>query len=403
MSRGSSDGAGVGEGLTRDLPARAADLLASVPCRAGGVIGILRGVVVLEDMAVGHRDVALRYGAVLAEDDAEKRRIDNVSAVAFGGGHLWTATDEKATFERLTADKGGLVYDAAASFRLKDIFGDEFRKVEADIEGLCFNKPKGRPARLWMTGSHALVRKKYTERDSGDLLGRTEGMGASEAKLRRENARTLLGLVNIVAGKPVKSSARMLPLGDGEGSLIATLRAGWRELAHATERPAKENGLDIEGIAVDGMKVFLGLRGPVVGPYGIILEVDVQDTGSALEILRPAKLPACRPHLIHTGGLGIRDLALHADGLAVLAGPTMDMDGPFEIRMAAAPASRWDPADLSARNTVLLKELGSQGGTRRPEGIALLDGKVLVVSERKDKDNDPQVLMAEELVIPVLA
>lgn len=360
---------------------------------------------------MGHRDVALRYGDSFGDDPEDKQRIDNVSAVAFGAEHLWTASDEKATFERLTRNDNGIVFDKAETFTLKKLFtgfpptriDDPTRtEKEADLEGLCFRKgTEDKPDRLWITGSHALTRKNYEGEVTLTLLAKP---------LSRGNARTLLGCVDVIAGKPIRKSGRMLPLGEVEGSLVSAIRSsGFTALEDATLRPAKENGLDIEGIAVaenaaaHQTKVFLGLRGPVIGPYAIVLEIDVRETESALEIVKPAELPACRPHLIHTAGLGIRDLAWHNDGLAVLTGPTMDMDGPFEIRMAAAPVKGWNPNDTGARTTVLLKELGSKGGTRRPEGIALVNGKVLVVSERKDKDNDPQVLMAEEYVIPALA
>ena len=35
--------------------------------------------------------------------------------------------------------------------------------------------------------------------------------------------------------------------------------------------PSKDNGFDIEGLAVQGNQVFLGLRGPVLRGWAIIL------------------------------------------------------------------------------------------------------------------------------------
>jgi hypothetical protein len=38
-----------------------------------------------------------------------------------------------------------------------------------------------------------------------------------------------------------------------------------------------------------------------------------------------------RKHFLHLGGLGIRDLCMQASDLLILAGPTMDLDGPVTI------------------------------------------------------------------------
>ena len=345
---------------------------------------------------MGMRDIALRYGETILDEDDDKQRIDNVSAVTFGDGHLWTVADEKATFERLTPAKGGLVYENARSFQIDDYFAglppapDE-KSVEVDFEGLCFDS-----GRLWLAGSHALIRKSYKKGATPLLL--------SEDSLERQDMRTLRGFVEVVNGEPVEGSGRALPFGEAKGGLIDALRSSeFPLLAEATHRPAKENGLDIEGLAVEGMRVFLGLRGPVVGPYAILVELDVEPAEAGLRIVRPDGKPACRPHLLDTEGLGIRDLAVHTDGLAILAGPTMDADGPFDIRLWPSLRSGWQPDKPTSRKSMLLKKLGSQDGTRRAEGIALVDGRVLVVAERKDRPNDLHVLMAQEHVIPALA
>ncbi len=45
----------------------------------------------------------------------------------------------------------------------------------------------------------------------------------------------------------------------------------------STSLPSKENRLDIEELAVDKNKIFLGLRGPVLREFAIILELEVEE------------------------------------------------------------------------------------------------------------------------------
>lgn len=343
------------------------------------------------------RTVELRYGATLDDADEDKRRIDNVSAAAFDGRHLWTAADEGISFQRLT--RRDARFEAARSFDLADYFdgyppeGED----EADLEGLAFNE-----GRLWMTGSHALVRKKPDKQKTEKLLGKRPS--------KRELARTLLGFVEIDEhGEPKAGSGRALPAGDAAGSLIAELARDWEELERAIKRPAKENGLDVEGIAAQGNRVFLGLRGPVIGPYAIVLEIEVEIAGTGLGIAR-GEGPACRPHLIDTGGLGVRDLAMHGNGLIVLAGPTLDMEGPFEIYLARSPLDGWTGEPGSERKPRCLREIAIERSAddrgrwrgRRPEAVTVVDGDLLVIAERDRRVGAAAhgVLLADLLPLP---
>ena len=98
--------------------------------------------------------------------------------------------------------------------------------------------------------------------------------------------------------------------------------------------PSKDNGLDVEGLAVSGNRVFLGLRGPVLRGWTVIIELEVTDG-------RGRRAQAGRPGLVRRAdsgdtscssrALGVRDLVIHDKDLFVLAGPTMDLDGPVCI------------------------------------------------------------------------
>jgi hypothetical protein len=104
-------------------------------------------------------------------------------------------------------------------------------------------------------------------------------------------------------------------------------------LAPFLKIPAKENGLDIEGIAVSGSDVWLGLRGPVLSGHAVVLQLELKETRSGR--LKPKRLEPerrrYRRHLLDTGGLGIRDLRLDGEDLLLLVGPTMALEGTAHV------------------------------------------------------------------------
>ena len=111
--------------------------------------------------------------------------------------------------------------------------------------------------------------------------------------------------------------------------------------------PSKDNGFDIEGLAVSGNRVFVGLRGPVLRGWSIILELRVKDASAgvlALESLGTAGEPYLK-HLLPLDGLGVRE---HRDPGQRSAGARGSDDGsrrsgfhlPLEERPHAAERIR---------------------------------------------------------------
>jgi hypothetical protein len=107
----------------------------------------------------------------------------------------------------------------------------------------------------------------------------------------------------------------------------------------------KSNGLNIEGIAVVGDRLWLGLRAPSLDGRAFLVG------GSLAELFKPGSEPATgKPQLLaFQAGTqrGVRDLAPLADGrLLVLVGPAQEQDVPYAILLL-------DPADPAA-----IRELG---------------------------------------------
>ena len=258
----------------------------------------------------------------------------NLSAMRRDGRCLWIAGDETATVERLVdLDEG--VYGDQVTYRLADLVDlPGAADSEVDVEGLA------RAGRyLWAVGSHSLKRKKIKDKHEGDKAF--------------ERLATVTGDINrqVLVRLPIDDDEDGLPapvreLGVGGERLNAAVLGGKGErslrelladdphLGPFLPIPSKDNGLDIEGIAVAGERVYLGLRGPVLRGWAVLLElspyVDPDEPGR-LQLRELADGQRYRKHVLDLGGLGVRDLCPHGDDLLVLAGPTMDVSGPVRV------------------------------------------------------------------------
>jgi len=301
------------------------------------------------------RTVRLRFGHL----SRAAATHTNLSAVRVDGDVLWVAGDETATLERLVADDPVLPteYGDEQTFHLRDFVNlpGEDPAEEADVEGLS------RAGQfLWAVGSHSLRRKRIKAKHAGDKalrrLSRVEGQDNRQILVRLPIAE-VDGLPTPVPsieldGAQVRAAA-LAP----EDNLRELLRDD-PHLAPFLPIPGKDNGLDIEGIAVHDDRVYLGLRGPVLRGWAFVLELRPYVDDDEPQRLRLREFDdglKYRKHVLKLDGLGVRDLCPAGDDLLVLAGPTMDLDGPVRIY-------RWHDAmrvDMPAivRDDLITREL----------------------------------------------
>ncbi len=134
---------------------------------------------------------------------------------------------------------------------------------------------------------------------------------------------------------------------------------------------SKENGIDIEGLAVKEGKLFFGFRGPVLRDnWCPVLVAEFDKIEETAEV-----------RYVQLGGRGIRDLAAVKEGFLILAGPSSDAHLSFQIY-------QWDGASgLPQRD--------------RGDGAALLDtvpsapkhrSEGLIVAKESDKGIELLVL-----------
>ncbi|SDL86724.1 Acetyltransferase (GNAT) family protein [Geodermatophilus siccatus] len=331
------------------------------------------------------RTVHLRFGDPARTAGTHR----NLSAVRSDGAVLWVAGDETATIERLVADDPGEPrrYAQQAGVRLADLVElPGTRDDEADIEGLARDG-----CSLWAVGSHSLRRKQIEDRhgDRKALRRLAEVTG-------QPNRQILVRLpVAIVDGLPTvvpeleQDGVRHRAASFGvHGPDLRDVLADDEHLGPFLPLPGKDGGLDVEGIAVAGPRVYLGLRGPVLRGWAVVLQLRPEADPDAPERLRLSPLDdgrAYRKHVLRLGGLGVRDLCPDGDDLLVLAGPTMDLDGPVHV-VRWHGALRADTPQV-VRGDQLTRELDLPHGEGcdHAEGIGLLgppgSGRLVVVHD----------------------
>ena len=259
----------------------------------------------------------------------------NLSGAAFTGDWLWVAGDEACGLERLhkLEPVGGetLRYGQPSHFPLADLLdlpgaADE----EADLEGMAVAD-----GWLWVVGSHGLKRKNVKpDRGAAENAKRL-------SKLTLDGNRRLLACLPIeddASGRPAlvrqaQDGRRALRLkGDGQNNQLTKALAGDPHFGPFLAIPGKDNGFDIEGLAVFGRRLLLGLRGPVLRGWSAILEIEAQVQGEELR-LQPLDDTGSliRKHFVQLDGLGVRDLHFSGDDLYILAGPTMVLNGEIGV------------------------------------------------------------------------
>lgn len=311
--------------------------------------------------------VTLDYGG------AERcKALSNFSAATRIDDTLFIAADEHASIERLTGMAEA--WRDHAEFPLADLLDLADEEGEADLEGLAADD-----GWLWVVGSHARTRPK-PEKAAGGCIDLVKLATLKDTRPRCLLAR--LPLCRTDAGwAPAREDgirrAGLLKQGKHGNALGQALKHD-PLIGPFTRIPAKEGGVDIEGIAVCGSRVALGMRGPVIATHALLIELEIECKPSGR--LKLAGEPIKR--LLAMAGLGIRDLKRRGDDLLILAGPTTGLSGPcalYRWRDWVGDPPR-DPELVRLHRPERILELPHGRGEDHPEGLALWgDDKILVV------------------------
>ena len=344
----------------------------------------------------------LEFDKKLSINAAGKHVRDGLSTSIILGDNLWIACDERSSLERLTrTDKE--TFGNHTSFDLKKYLELPSGDCEIDVEGLGYAEHY-----LWLVGSHSLARKKPKKADSPEKQIRRL------AKVKDDPSRYLLARIPMVKDKngeyvlqkecahpddpKVKLQASQL-VNIGEKNKLMQVLASDIHLKPFMQIPGKDNGLDIEGLALDKEKIFIGLRGPVLRGWAMILEVEIEETKSEFFKLKPIGGDGkfYKKHFLHLEGMGIRELRVIEDDLLILAGPTMDLDGTISVYRWKKGVNQKSEAIVHRKELDRLFDVphgsGETSGQDKAEGMALYDDNhVLIVfdsptDKRKHGDN----------------
>jgi Protein of unknown function (DUF3616) len=290
--------------------------------------------------------VLLEFHPKLNSIGNDKELCNGLSAVVQIGDTLWVANDEAISLERLTLTRGkDRGVDAYGREHQRFSLGDYLRlpvesndsndQHEVDIEGLDYAD-----GYLWLVGSHSLTRKKPKLKDGAkqaqEQLGQVS-RGGNRYLLARFPLVQTDGTYILSRSATQNGKARTAGQlsGDDQGNELTNALRDDEHLRPFFEVPGKDNGFDIEGLAVAGKRLFLGLRGPVLRGWAVILEIEFKPDkkhSSTLELKAIGRKDRLyRKHFLHLGGLGIRDLCVSGSDLLILAGPTMSLEGPVTV------------------------------------------------------------------------
>jgi hypothetical protein len=344
--------------------------------------------------------------ALLQFRDQPKDVRKSLSAVSLVGDRdLWLGSDEGFSLERLSRIESSdlMTFGDHQSFPLAQYLPLPGKPdAEIDIEGLAYAEPY-----LWIVGSHSLKRKKNkSDRSDAENLKRLATIASPEPN------RYLLARIPLIDGTlktthstssdEVLTAALLEPT--KRGNLLTEVLAVDPHLGTIVDAPipGKENGFDVEGLAVQGNRIFVGLRGPVLRGWAIILEVAVK-MGDRPDWLKLRKLGTnqqrYKKYFLDLQGLGIRELSFEGADLLILAGPTLDVDGPVKL-------FRWGNALNTSENSFLSPEelftVPNQMKADRAEGLTILtpmtgQPSILITydSPASDRLQDPHAVLAD--------
>ena len=334
--------------------------------------------------------IRLQFDPSKSFNEAGKHVRDGLSAAIRTGDYLWLSCDERSTLERLKILPDGSVGDHQSFDLNKYLELPTKTACEIDIEGLGHDGNY-----LWLVGSHSLARKKPRKEESpAQQIKRL-------AKVKDDPSRYLLARIPLVPHPETgeyqlykscpdpKNTEKTLTAAQlvkkEEGNQLMKELSGDIHFKDFMKIPGKDNGFDIEGLAISEKKIFLGIRGPVLRGWAAILELEIREKKPGELELKPiAGKQLYKKHFLHLEGMGIRDLLLVGNDMLLLAGPTMDLDGTIAVYRWPNALNQPEEAIVHRKDLQRLFDVphgqGETSGHDKAEGMALYDlNHVLIV------------------------
>jgi hypothetical protein len=272
------------------------------------------------------------------------RAPENISAVArIGEGHFLAIGGDEGRLIQILRRVDDAHYTWDHNIKLAD--AEEGKEI--DVEGLAWSE-----GRLYVMGSHSRKREKLDPQlspgENRKLLEKNKAEPLREHlyELRLDTS------AELTDKKPVSLKDRI---------------HDDKVLKDFAKIPSKENGVDIEGVAALGDKIFAGFRGPVLREGLVpVLVFDFDRPNDA------------KTRFLNIGGRGIRDLVRVTGGFLLIGGPVGDEPYSYEVYF-------WDGENhLKSQPLVSLGRVPLPAPGSKAEGMTVLrdtetDYEVLIV------------------------
>lgn len=271
------------------------------------------------------------------------KKDEDISAIVAFGNFLAIASDETKRKIQILEKKTSDSYEVRTDLEIKLPVLAEQEDQEIDIEGMSMSHGNT----LFVIGSHSLKRLKLEDEETyEDNCKRVTTVIAEDKKnsifkltidpaTGKEKDRKTIRIKEIIENDPV--------------------------LGIFTKIPSKENGIDIEGIASDGDRLYIGFRGPVLrGNYVPVMVIEDFAKPSDYELI-----------FVDLDGYGIRDLCKVEDGFLIIAGPVGDGVGSYQLYFWNGVDSIPGTGKRKETEISLLGEITTKKGSKA-EGITLL-------------------------------
>ena len=274
-----------------------------------------------------------------------------VSAIALdGGGNLWFGAAALDGIRRLVPQAFNAVPTAGEASPQRPVWG---QPQALDLAAMFELPDPGEPMDLtgmdragdllWFVGSH-----RGTRLDLDPELGDAQNL-TRLTRMEPIHRRACLGSARIEAeGLPEPRDLALLPIGDGGNALTRALYAdphlgpyfapGPNPTTQAAPHPWV--GLGLAGLACRAGRLWIGLSGPVLGGFAVLLEVEPQEERRCVLGLHPIGVDGrpYRKHLVFLHGRGVQALRWQGDTLLILAAAGADgggQPGIYALREAA--------------------------------------------------------------------
>ena len=264
----------------------------------------------------------------------------DISAIGKIGELLIIGADEGNQIQVLRPTKKGVKYKVWTTI---DLPINEQQGDEVDTEAIAVEGNQ-----IYVTGSHSISRKKVGKKFSYEKNLKRIATTQEDANRKWIYSFTL----NPETGKPKSKIA--------QASLTKIIKQD-PILSRFSKIPSKENGIDIEGLALKKNQLYFGFRGPVLrGNFVPVIRAKYTELST----------PVYQKLFLNLNGNGVRDLVAIEEGFLVLSGPMGDGNTPYQLYL-------WNGQDMlpGVKNTDKhLKYLGSfkTPNGAKPEGITVL-------------------------------